>query len=107
MHNNQIDNLIQAVKICYEETMNFHRGQGTEIHWRDNVICPTEKEYKKMVLAKTSCFASIIARLMQLFSKNTKNYDEFCLLLGYYMQAKNDYCNLMCEVKATFLPALL
>lgn len=76
--------------------MTFHIGQGTEIYWRDNGIGPTEAEFKEIAIAKTSSFVMLTARLMKLFSKNTKNFDEFSLLLGYYMQVKNDCCNLMC-----------
>lgn len=88
--------LVQAVKVCYEEMMRFHIGQGAEIYWRDRGICPNEEEYKDMVLSKTSSFLMLTLRLLQLFSRNNNNYNDFCSLLGYYMQVKNDYCNLMC-----------
>lgn len=94
---------LQAVKVCYENMLNFHIGQGTEIYWRDNGIRPTEEEYKKMVLAKTCSFALLASRLLALFSENTKNFDEFSLLLGYYMQVKNDHCNLMCTIVRAIL----
>lgn len=49
-----------------------------------------------MVAGKTSSFAVQTARLMQLFSKNTQNFVDFSLMLGYCMQVKNDYCILIC-----------
>ncbi len=33
--------------------INLHHGQGFDIFWRDHQICPTEEEYKKMVLDST------------------------------------------------------
>ncbi|KAJ3273001.1 geranylgeranyl pyrophosphate synthetase [Terramyces sp. JEL0728] len=39
----------RAVEIFTQELLNLHNGQGSEIHWRDNVSCPTEDEYLMMV----------------------------------------------------------
>jgi hypothetical protein len=41
------------VFIAAEEMINLHHGQGFDIFWRDHQICPTEEEYKKMVLDST------------------------------------------------------
>ena len=37
---------------CYasEQLLELHRGQGMDIYWRDAYICPTEEEYKSMVI---------------------------------------------------------
>lgn len=32
-----------------EQLLELHRGQGKDIYWRDNYICPTEEEYMEMV----------------------------------------------------------
>lgn len=32
-----------------EELLNLHRGQGMDLFWRENLICPTEPEYIEMV----------------------------------------------------------
>lgn len=37
-------------KFILEKVMEEHRGQGKEIYWRDNNICPTEEQYEQMVL---------------------------------------------------------
>ena len=37
------------VTIYTEELLNLHRGQGTELFWRDSLTCPTEEEYVDMV----------------------------------------------------------
>ncbi|KAJ3262035.1 Geranylgeranyl pyrophosphate synthase [Boothiomyces macroporosus] len=39
----------KAVEIFTQELLNLHHGQGSEIHWRDSVTCPTEEEYLVMV----------------------------------------------------------
>ena len=33
-----------------EQLLELHRGQGMDIHWRDSYTCPTEDEYKDMVI---------------------------------------------------------
>lgn len=42
-----------SVIFCYskpEQMLEVHRGQGMDIYWRDAVHCPTEEEYKAMVI---------------------------------------------------------
>ena len=38
-----------AMNIFVHELLNLHRGQGQDILWRDNLRCPTEEEYRRMV----------------------------------------------------------
>ena len=33
-----------------EQLLELHRGQGMDIYWRDAVQCPSEEEYKTMVI---------------------------------------------------------
>jgi len=44
---------LTLVFVAAEEMINLHHGQGFDIFWRDHQICPTEEEYKKMVLDST------------------------------------------------------
>jgi geranylgeranyl diphosphate synthase type 3 len=37
------------VRCDLDELINAHRGQGIEIFWRENMICPTEEQYLEMV----------------------------------------------------------
>ncbi len=46
-----------------------------DIWWRDSFVCPTEEEYREMVLKKTGGLFGLAVRLMQLFSQN-KRYDD-------------------------------
>jgi geranylgeranyl diphosphate synthase type 3 len=66
-----------AFMICIhtlpDEMLNLHRGQGLDIHWRDHQICPTEDEYKSMVIDKTGGLFRLAIRLMQAYS-NDKRY---------------------------------
>lgn len=41
------------VSVFVEEVLNLHRGQGWDIHWRDQGVCPNMSEYEDMVLDKT------------------------------------------------------
>ncbi|KAJ1550555.1 geranylgeranyl pyrophosphate synthetase, partial [Cladochytrium tenue] len=38
-----------CVSIFTEELLQLHRGQGMEIYWRDNLICPDLDEYLEMI----------------------------------------------------------
>ncbi|KAG8258799.1 Geranylgeranyl pyrophosphate synthase [Homalodisca vitripennis] len=40
----------EATKVCVEQLLELHRGQGIEIYWRDNFQCPSEEEYKQMTI---------------------------------------------------------
>ena len=33
-----------------EQLLELHRGQGMDIFWRDSYTCPSEEEYKDMVI---------------------------------------------------------
>jgi geranylgeranyl diphosphate synthase, type III len=39
----------KAIKVFTKEMKNLHIGQGLDIYWRDDTICPTEDEYLSMV----------------------------------------------------------
>lgn len=56
-----------AVKVFTEELLNLHRGQGQDIHWRDHSRCPSEEQYKRMVLDKTGGLFRLAVGLMQSF----------------------------------------
>lgn len=75
----------------------MHRGQGMHVYWRDNFICPTEEEYKQMVIKKTGSIFFLITRLMQLFSTNKNDFTIFTTILTLYYQTREDYCNLVCN----------
>jgi geranylgeranyl diphosphate synthase type 3 len=39
----------EAITVYTEQLLELHRGQATDIYWRDNCICPSIEEYKEMV----------------------------------------------------------
>jgi len=84
----------EAVSVFTQQLLELHRGQGMEIYWRDNFICPTEEEYKQMISRKTGGLFNLAVRLMQLFSKSDENFSELTRLLGLYFQIRDDYANL-------------
>jgi len=83
-----------ATAIFTEQLLELHRGQGMEIYWRDNYICPTEEDYRLMVTRKTGGLFNLAVRLMQLFSEFDENFTELTRLLGLYFQIRDDYANL-------------
>jgi geranylgeranyl pyrophosphate synthase len=42
-------NSTTATKVFMDELLNLHLGQGMDIYWRDQNVCPTEEEYIHMV----------------------------------------------------------
>lgn len=83
-----------AQQVVTEQLLELHRGQGMEIYWRDNFICPTEAEYKQMVIRKTGGLFMLAIRLMQLFSDDKKDFTKLTAILGLSFQIRDDYCNL-------------
>jgi hypothetical protein len=55
-----------------EELLNLHRGQGMDLFWRENLICPTEQEYVDMVnnSASISLTLSLRTQLTTSFCRN-------------------------------------
>jgi len=86
-----------AVTVFLEELLNLHRGQGYDIYWRDNNTCPTEDQYKQMVLDKTGGLFRLALRLMQAFSKNKTDYLPLVNLMGLYFQIRDDFINLQSD----------
>lgn len=93
----------EAVKIYTEQMLELHRGQGMEIHWREEGQCPSEEEYRTMVIQKTGGLFNLAVRLMQLFQTKRDpvlaeyNYGELANLMGLYFQIRDDYANLVLD----------
>ncbi|XP_045532847.1 geranylgeranyl pyrophosphate synthase-like [Pieris brassicae] len=84
-----------APKIFCEGFLEVIRGQGIELYWRDNFICPTEEQYDEINRKKTGHMYLICIRLMHLFSTNKTDYTDLVLTIGLYYQLRDDYCNLI------------
>jgi len=91
----------EATRVFTEQLLELHRGQGMEIYWRDNFICPSEEEYKLMISRKTGGLFNLAVRLMQLFSESGKDFSHLLDLLGLYFQIRDDYANLTSDDYAT------
>ncbi|XP_043252452.1 geranylgeranyl pyrophosphate synthase-like [Colletes gigas] len=84
----------EGTQVYVEQLLELHRGQGMEIYWRDNYICPSETAYKQMTIQKTGGLFNLAVRLMQLFSDCKDDYSPLAGILGLYFQIRDDYCNL-------------
>ncbi|KAF3425602.1 hypothetical protein E2986_05989 [Frieseomelitta varia] len=84
----------QCIQVYVEQLLELHRGQGMEIYWRDNYICPSETAYKQMTIRKTGGLFDLAVKLMQLFSDCKENFIPLAGILGLYFQIRDDYCNL-------------
>ena len=107
----------KAMGIFVSELLNLHRGQGRDISWREQCRCPTEAEYRSMVIDKTGGLFRLAVGLMQSFStvggpgstssgdspSSTPNtmqqqqqqtdYTPLLNLLGLYFQIRDDWLN--------------
>jgi len=83
-----------AVAVFSEQMLELHRGQGLDIHWRDTNTCPSEQQYRAMVIQKTGGLFGLATRLMQLFSKSKADFTAITATLGLYFQIRDDYANL-------------
>ncbi|XP_041108819.1 geranylgeranyl pyrophosphate synthase isoform X1 [Polyodon spathula] len=84
----------QAVHVFTRQLLELHRGQGLDIHWRDTYTCPTEQEYRNMVLQKTGGLFGLAVGLMQLFSSYRRDLKPLLDTLGLFFQIRDDYANL-------------
>lgn len=84
----------EGTSIAIEQILELYRGQGMEIYWRDNFTCPSEEDYKQMVIRKTGGLFMLAIRLMQLFSENKDDFTKIAAILGLYFQIRDDYINL-------------
>lgn len=84
----------EATKVFTEQMLELHRGQGMDIYWRDTVQCPSEEDYKTMVIRKTGGLFGLAVRMMQLFSQNQNDFKPLLDSLGLYFQIGDDYANL-------------
>lgn len=88
----------KALEIFVIEMLNLHRGQGLDIHWRDNLNCPTLEDYQSMVMDKTGGVFRLAIKLMQCFSEDQEtDYVSLGNELGLFFQIRDDYINLMSE----------
>jgi len=78
-----------------QQLLELHRGQGMDIHWRDTGLCPSEEQYKEMVLRKTGGLFGLAVKLMQVSSSDTKDYSKILELLGLHFQIRDDFANLV------------
>ncbi|EZA58644.1 geranylgeranyl pyrophosphate synthase isoform X2 [Ooceraea biroi] len=83
-----------ATAVYMEQLLELHRGQGMDIFWRDNFICPSEADYKTMTIRKTGGLFNLAVRLMKLFSSYEGDFSSLIAILGLYFQIRDDYCNL-------------
>jgi len=84
----------KAVAIFAEELLCVHRGQGRDIQWREMWLCPSESEYREMVLDKVGGLFRLGTKLMQLFSSDQRDFVPLANLLALFFQLIDDYNNL-------------
>lgn len=86
----------QVMNVYVDELLLLHRGQAMDIHWRDNCICPSEKQYLEMVRNKTGGLFRLSIGIMQAVSveNRTTNFTNLVNDLAILFQILDDYLNL-------------
>jgi len=87
----------RALHFFISEMLNLHRGQGMDIYWRDNLVCPTLDQYQTMIMDKTGGLFRLAIHLMQSFSENEADYVPLANQLGLFFQIRDDYANLQLD----------
>lgn len=73
----------------------IHDIIGQDIFWREHSKCPTEEQYKQMVLDKTGGLFRLSVGLMQAFSANqATNFTPLLNLFALYFQIRDDLLNI-------------
>lgn len=85
----------EVQSIFYDELLTLHRGQGNELYWRDTHTCPTENEYKQMVLAKTGGLYRLAVRVLQHYAPAKPDLVPLANCLALLFQIQDDYLNLI------------
>lgn len=86
---------VDSIRVFMDEMLNLHRGQAMDIHWRDNVSCPTEEEYIQMTMDKTGGLFRLSVGLMQSLSTNKEaDFTPLVNKLAALFQILDDYLNM-------------
>jgi geranylgeranyl diphosphate synthase type 3 len=92
------DIVYEAVDVFSNKMLELHLGQGLEIYWRDNFVCPTENEYIDMIRKKTGGLFNMSVLLMQLVSQDMRrSFSHIVELMGMFFQIRDDYANLLSQ----------
>ncbi|EGO03064.1 hypothetical protein SERLA73DRAFT_120049 [Serpula lacrymans var. lacrymans S7.3] len=86
----------EMTRVFIDEMLELHRGQGMEIWWRQNRVCPTVEQYLLMAERKTAGLLRLGVRLMQCHPKSPAKVDlsSLAVQIGVYYQIRDDYINL-------------
>ncbi|XP_072939652.1 terpene synthase-like isoform X2 [Epargyreus clarus] len=83
-----------ALRVYLDRFFETLRGQGIDLYWTDNFICPTEEEHIDMLKQKAGSFFVMAVQLLQLFSNSKRDYTELAMRIGVYYPIVDDYYNL-------------
>ncbi|KAG5345171.1 GGPPS synthase, partial [Acromyrmex charruanus] len=83
-----------AVKIVIEQFMEYYKGQGMDLYWKEKFICPKDEEYNILAVRKSGWLNIMVVKLMKLFSTYEEDVLSLASTFGLYRQIHDDYCNL-------------
>jgi geranylgeranyl diphosphate synthase, type III len=72
----------EMVKLISEKNLRLYRGQGVELYWSENCVCPKEKDFLPiMSMRSVECF-SFATEVMKIFAGNEEDFNYFTVLMG-------------------------
>ena len=81
-----------SIITCLKE---LHYGQGMDVYWSENNICPTNYEYLLMISLNTTALFKLISNLInEIINIDTTELKNYLNLFGNYFQILDDYINL-------------
>eukprot|EP00992_Anisonema_acinus_P015964 TRINITY_DN9964_c0_g1_i2.p1 TRINITY_DN9964_c0_g1~~TRINITY_DN9964_c0_g1_i2.p1 ORF type:complete len:320 (-),score=91.95 TRINITY_DN9964_c0_g1_i2:68-1027(-) len=94
---------VEAFRDCM---LDYHRGQGQDIFWREGSRCPTEAEYEQAVVGRTGALLRLAARLLRQLSAEDSPVDLLPIAdrFAVYFQIRDDYMNLAAPEFTRFKP---
>ncbi len=93
----------KILKVYFEEMLNLHFGQGTDIFWHKGFQKEiSEKEYFQMTAFKTGCMARLAARMATILAKREeleKIFGQFAQSIGIAFQIQDDILDICLKGK--------
>ena len=86
----------ECMRLALEHVQDLYLGQGFDLYWTRQGVCPSEDEYLAMVDKKTGGLFRLAAQLLQRLShRDDITLEPFIQLLGQFFQIRDDYNNLV------------
>lgn len=80
-----------GAELYRKSMLEYSRGTGMEIYYRESQICPSQSEYIRYTLLKNLGFWHFQAKLVQMCGNNKQDFSRLTALFCTFHQISNDY----------------